>query len=195
MVQTQDELFQGIRQYNTNERKIEYIENEIKKGMKTELKITALVLMADIYKNKKWYNSAAKHYCSAADLAPTFREKIDLYFKTAVMFLQIDDYFSADDNFRKVLVLASSEQKPKIQEKMNELYIERAEKYYNEKYYTKAIKTFSKVLSLKLPREKMLQVYDKLSELYEKIGKPREASQIKVQKENFLETDQKKTES
>ena len=111
------------------------------------------------------------------------------------MFLQIDDYFSADDNFRKVLVLASSEQKPKIQEKMNELYIERAEKYYNEKYYTKAIKTFSKVLSLKLPREKMLQVYDKLSELYEKIGKPREASQIKAQKENFLETDQKKTES
>jgi len=192
MVHTKDELFQGVRQYETDERKLEFIENEIKKGMPTEVKIKALELMAEIYKSKKWWNSSAKNFASAADLAPTFREKIDLYFKSAVMFLQAGDYFTADDNFRKVLVLATSEQKPKIQEKIHSLYLEHAENYEKEKKYIKAIKAYSKILSMKVPLSKKLEVYDKLSVLFEKVGKPREAAQMLEHKQNIIESEEKK---
>lgn len=192
MVQTKDELFQGLRQYNTDERKLEFIENAIKKGMPTEVKITALEIMADIHKKKKWFNTAAKNYSYAADLAPTFREKIDLYFKAAVMFLQAGEYFSADDNFRKVFVLSTDEKKPEIQEKINSLYFEQAQRYEQEKRYTKAIQAYSKVLSLRIATEKLLETYDKLSLLYEKIGKPREAAQMKVHKEALIKAEKEK---
>ena len=191
-IQTKDELFQGVRQFETDERKLEYIENAIKRGMPTEVKITALGLMAEIYKKKKWWNSSARNYASAADLAGTFREKMDLYFKAAVMFLQAEDYFTADDNFRKVLVLANSEQKPKIQEKIHVLYFEQAENYAKEKKYTRAIKAYSKILSMKVPLNKKLEVYDKLSTLLEKIGKPREAAQMLEHKKAMIESEEKK---
>lgn len=189
MVSTKDELFQGIRNFKTNQRKLEYLENKIKKGMPTELKIIALQLMAEIHKEMKWYNTAAKDYCYAADLAPTFREKIDIYFKAAFMFLQSDEYFNADDNFRKVIVLASNEQKPEIQKKIHSLYLEHAENYEKEKRYTKAIKAFSKVLSLNIEKEKKLEVYDKLSRLYEKIGKPGESKEMLEHKKNLNDLD------
>jgi len=189
MIKIKDELFQGIRNFKTNQRKLEYLENEIKKGMPTELKIIALQLMAEIHKEMKWYNTAAKDYCYAADLAPTFREKIDIYFKAAFMFLQSDEYFNADDNFRKVIVLASNEQKPEIQKKIHSLYFEHAENYEKEKRYTKAIKAFSKVLSLNIEKEKKLEVYDKLSRLYERIGKPRESKEMLEHKKNLNDLD------
>ncbi len=192
MIQTKDDLFLGVRKYETDERKLEYMENEIKKGMPTETKIIALTLMAEIYKNKKWWNSSAKNLCSAADLAPTFREKIDLYFRAAIMFLQAGDYFATDDNFRKVLVLANNEQKPKLQEKINTLYSENAENYEKEKKYIKAIKAYSKILSMKIPLKKKLEVYDKLSVLFEKVGKPREAAQMIEHKQSIIESEEKK---
>ncbi len=192
MIQTKDDLFLGLRQYETDERKIEFIEKAMKKGMPTEVKITALEIMAEIYKKRKWFNTAAKNYCYAADLAGTFREKIDLYFKAAVMYLKAGEYFNADDNFRKVLVLSTEEKKPELQKKINTLYLEQAEEYEKEKRYTKAIKAYSKILSLKIPLQKILEIYDKLSLLYEKIGKPREATLMKAHKEALIKAEKEK---
>ncbi len=191
MVQTKDELFQGIRQYNTDERKLEFIEKAMKKGMPTDVKIAAFVLMAEIHKNKKWFTIAAKNYCSAADLAGTFREKMDLYFKSAVTFLHAEDYLAADDNFRKVLVLSSKEQRQAIQEKINNLYVQKAEEYEKSKVYTKAIRAYSKALSLKLPVSKKMEIYDKLAVLYEKIGRPRDANFIREHKKSLAESSEK----
>lgn len=192
MINTRDELFQGIRQYNTDERKLEFLENAMKKGMPTDVKIVALVLMAEIYKNKKWFTLAGKSYVSAADLAGTFREKMDLYFKGAVLFLQAEDYIAAEDNFRKVLVLASKEQRQVLHEKINNLFVQRAEEYERAKIYTKAIRAYSKAVSLNLPVEKKREIYDKLALLYEKIGKPREASFIREHKASLAESEKEK---
>ncbi len=192
MVQTKDELFLGIRQYQTNQRKIEYLEGEIKKGMPTEVKILALSLMAELHKNMKWYNTAAKNYNIAADLAATFREKIDLYFKSGVMFLQVGEYFHADDNFRKVVVLATSEQKQVFQEKINNLYLQQAQNYEKARHYTKAIKAYTRALALKIPMQTILEIYDKLSFLYEKIGNPREAAQMKEHRDSIIKAEEER---
>ncbi len=192
MVQTKDELFLGIRQFEANQRKIEYIEKEISKGMPTEVKIIALSLMAELHKNMKWYNSSAKEYCNAADLAPTFKEKIDLYFKGSIMYLQAEDYFAADDNFRKVIVLATKEEKPKLQEKINNLYLQQAKNYGENKKFTKAIKIYTRILALKIPIQTTLEVYEKLSFFYEKIGKPREAKEMLEHKESAIEAEKER---
>ncbi|MCL6500580.1 MAG: hypothetical protein K6T16_00915 [Candidatus Pacearchaeota archaeon] len=194
MVQTKDELFQGIRQYNTDERKLEFIEKAMKKGMPTDVKIAAFVLRAEIHKNKKWFTIAARDYCSAADLAGTFREKMDLYFKAAVLFLHAEDYIAAEDNFRKVLVLSSKEQRPGIQEKINNLFVQKAEEYEKARFYTKAIRAYSKALALKLPTAKKMELYDKLAMLYEKIGKPRDANFIRQHKHSLAESEKERKE-
>lgn len=187
MVATKDEFFQGLKQWQTDERKLEFIENEMNKGMSTEVKIAVLISRAEIYLRKKWRNLAATDYCNAAALPPTFREQIELYFKGALAYLLADKYLSADDVFRKVLVLAPESEKQKLKEKIIMLYLERATTHEQKKKYIKAIAAFEKVLSLNLDFNKKIALYDKLIELYEKIGKPHEAIQIREQKNKEAE--------
>ena len=181
-----------MRNFKSDERKLEFIESAIKGGMPTEVKITALISMAEIHKDKKWFNSAAKNFSSAADLAPTFREKIDLYFKTAVMYLQVGEYFRAEDNFRKVLVLANNEQRSEIREKINIIYLELSEKYEKERRYSKAIQAYTKILTLNFPLKKTIEIYDKLIFLYSKVGKPREAKLVEEKKKSRIEEEEEK---
>lgn len=182
-----DEFLQGLRQWQTDERKLEYIENEMAKGVSSEVKISVLSSRAEIYLRKKWNNLAATDYCNAAALASTFREQSDLYFKGALAYLLADKYLNADDAFRKVIVLAPESEKEQLRKKISMLYLERAACHDQGKKYVKAIAAYQKAISLNIDSNKRLELYDKLAELYEKIGKPHEATQIREQKEREKE--------
>jgi tetratricopeptide (TPR) repeat protein len=187
MVMTKDELFQGLRKWPTAERKTEFIENALKSNIPVDVKIAALIARAELYIGKRWFHLAAHDYCYAADLATVFREKTELYFKGALMYVHADDYFTADDNFRKALVLSSTSERPKLLEKIPVLYFEHALSYEQNQQQAKAIVAFSKTLTLpNLSHSKRLEVYEKLIVLYEKVGKPRDANVIKAQRDNML---------
>lgn len=182
MVSTKDEFFQGLRRWATDERKLEFIEKEIAKGMPTEVKIAALVARAEIYLKKRWPALAARDYCAAANFATTFRERSELFFKGATAFLAADDYLSADDSFRKVIALSAQSEKQALKEKIKALYLEHASSYEKKKNYTKAITAFENALNLDLDLSTRLLVYDHLITLYERVGNPFKANQIKQQK-------------
>lgn len=187
MVLTKDELLQQLRAQPSEAKKQEYLENVLKKPQSTEVKISALLSLAELFTEKKWFALAARNYCYAADLASTFREKIDLYFKGAVLYLQAGDYLAAEDNFRKVLVLAANKDRDFLKQKILALYFNQATNFEKSRQLTKAITIYNKILTMKLPFEKINEVRLKLIELYEKIGKPIEANQIKAQIKREIE--------
>lgn len=185
MIATKDEFFQGIRQWNTDERKLEFIENELAREMPVDVKITALASRAKIYLQKKWYNLAAQDFCNAASFASTFKEQTELYFNGALAYLLADEYLKADDAFRKVIILAPESEKEQLRKKIIILYLERAATHEQSRKYVKAISTYEKAINLNMDTGQKFILYDKLIGLYEKIGKPHEATQIREQKEAF----------
>src|SRR3989339_907580 len=111
MVLNKQELISGMLKYNTPERKIEYLEVEIRKGLSQELKKDACVLIAQLYESKKWWGNSAKNYQIAADLAVLIPEKMNLLFKTGELYMMAEDYFSSDDYFRRAMGQASSRER------------------------------------------------------------------------------------
>ncbi|MEM4152825.1 MAG: hypothetical protein QXK80_01765 [Candidatus Pacearchaeota archaeon] len=193
MALTKDELLQQLRAQPSEVKKQEYLEAILKKPQSIEVKICALLALAELFANKKWFALAAKNYCYAADLASTFREKMDLYFKGAVFYLQAGDYLAAEDNFRKVLVLAANKDRDAIKQKIMTLYLNQATNFEKSRQLTKAITVYNRILMMKLPSEKINEIKLKLIELYEKIGKPIEANQIRAQMQRNIELNTEKS--
>lgn len=192
-IRTKDDLFQGYKIQPSEAKKQEFVETALKQNLDLDVKIAALNLMAEIHLAKKWYGLAAKNYCYAGDLANTFNDKMDLYFKGAVLHMRAGDYITADDNFRKVIVLGTSKDKEKLQEKIILVYSEQAQEYENTRQLTKAITIYNRMLMMRIPFEKATQIRLKLMDLYEKIGQPREANRVKSQMQ-MLEQEKRETE-
>lgn len=190
MALTKDEFLQQLRTFTSDSRKQEFLENLLKKPGDNDVKIAALIALADLFIGKKMFSLGAKNYCYAGDLANTFREKIDLYFKGAVLYLRAADYLTADDFFRKVLVLSATKDKEAVKQKILILYFEHADGYDKEKQFTKAITAYNRILMLNLPMAKHNEICMKLATLYERVGRPREGAQAKSQ----IKTEEKRFE-
>ncbi len=173
--------------------KLEILEKVTKNpGEDIETRKTAFILMTDIYINKMWWSNTAKAFMNAADLAKTFDEKKDLFFKAGTYFVRADDYFTAEDTFRKSIVLAAKKDKESLKEMVINVFLNLAKEYENKRMQTKAISIYNKTLSLNLPIERVNEIREKMAVLYEKVGKPREANQIRQQKASAIEMAKKK---
>ncbi len=190
---TKEEMLNEMKA-KSDQLKLEYLEKIVKKMENDqETRKNAFILMTDIYAKKLWWDSAARAYLNAADLAKTFDDKKELFFKAAELFVRTGDYFTAEDTFRKVLVLAAKKDRKATQDRIFIVYINYARELENKRMQTKAISVYNKILTLNLPIEQANQIRDKMAELYEKIGKPREATWIRQQKATAIEMDKKKT--
>jgi|GEM_PF-1841346 len=177
------ELFKNLAQYSNEERKMEYIENILKKNIPLETRKIALHLLGDMHKKKSWYNTAAKYYSDVADLCKTFDEKANFFFQAGEMFVKANDYFTAEDYFKRVLVLVKPSEKEAYKDKMLNVFIKHAQDFENNKRTASAIQAYNKILTFKLPIDMANKIRDKLIVLYEKIGNIREANHIRSVKE------------
>lgn len=183
---TKQDLLQGMAKYNTPERKIEFLENELKKIQNPELKKECHVLTAQLYDSKRWWSNAAKNYRIAADLATLFPEKMSLFFKTSETNVKAEDYFTAEDSFRRALALATQRERKDLENKFFNLFLTIAKDHEDNKRINKAISVYNKLLSLPgYPFSEAQKIRDKLIILLEKIGRPFEANQMRNQKANY----------
>jgi hypothetical protein len=191
---TKEQILKDIKA-NNEEIKLERLEKIVKdSACDQETRKIAFIIMSEIYIKKLWFGNAAKSFLNAADLAKTFDDKKDLFFKAGELFVRTQDYFTAEDTFRKVIVLASAKDKKTTHEKIIAVYTDYAKELESKRMQTKAISVYNKILTLNLPLEEANKVRDRMAELYEKIGKPRDANWIKAQKVSAVENAKRENE-
>jgi hypothetical protein len=189
---TKEEIIKNLAG-KSDEIKLEFLEKVTKNSeADQETRKDAFVLMTDIYIKKMWWSNTAKAYMNAADLAKTFDEKKDLFFKSGTFFVRAEDYFTAEDTFRKAIVLAAKKDKEPLKEAVIGVYLNLAKEFESKRMQTKAISIYQKTLALNLPVEKANELRERMAILYERIGKPREATQIRQQKASAMEMAKKK---
>lgn len=189
---TKEELLNSVSN-KSDEIKLENFEKIVKNPeFDQDTRKNAFLAMVDIYIKKMWWNNVARAYNNAADLAKTFTEKQDLFFKAATYFVRAEDYFTAEDTFRKSIVLAARKDRVSVLNKVYDVYINLAREYESRRMQTKAISVYNKTLALSLPLEKANEIRERIAVLYERIGKPREATWIRQQKANAVEQEKKK---
>lgn len=180
-----DELLAQINSIPTDERKLEFLENELKKGPSLELKKIIMVLVAQIYERKKWYALAAKNYAIAGEIAQKFKERMALHMKEAENYILSNNFLFADDAFKKVIELASKEEKPLIKDKIKKLYFQQAA-YLEKMNMQAAIKAYIRILNSGFAKDEYNLVIDKIAALYDKIGNPIEANKYRQLKTRRL---------
>jgi tetratricopeptide (TPR) repeat protein len=188
------ELFRALAQYSTDFRKIEYLENILEKNLPYEIRKLTCQLLGDLRKKHNYFNTAAKHYNEVAELAKVFGEKINFYMLAAEMFIKAGDFFSADDFYRKSLVIEKQSEKGNLKTKMLSLYLERAEHFEKINRLRNAINTYQKILTYKPEINDANKIRDRIAVLYERSGNLKEANHIRSLKQAAIQAEKEKTE-
>jgi len=185
--EVQSRIVGELAQYRTEERKLEHLENLLKKEQDPDTRRIIFILMGSLQSQKKWYNNAARSFTNAADLAKTFEDKKDLFFKAGVMFVKSQDYFTAEDIFKKAVVLAKKVDKKVLQDKIMQVYLDFAKECENNRLLTKAMSIYNRILGQNIPMDQANQIRDKIAAIYDRMGRPTDANLIRAQKDSKTE--------
>lgn len=173
------QITKELQNYRTEERKLEFLEKLLEKKPDQTTRRAIFILMGSLQAQRRWFNTAARSYSNAADLAETFAEKIDLLLRSMLLFVKAQDYLEAEAVMRKALALASTKEKPEIHKALLNAYLQQAQEFEQKKQFTKAIQVLTRVLTLKIEKDLEKETKLKLATLYEKIGNPIEANRIR----------------
>ncbi len=181
------DIIRELDKYRTDERKLEFLENQLKQEQDPVRRKTMFVLMGTLQFQRKWFNTAAKSFSNAADLSTTFDEKQDLFFRAGTMFVRSNDFFTAEDIFRKSVVLAPKRDRVNVQKRVVEAYLQFARECETGRQNTKALSIYNRVLGFKISLDEANQIRDKIIGIYEKMGNPIQANAMRAQKKSMNE--------
>jgi len=159
--------------------RMEYFEGCLKQAdIEIEAKKYCHAELAKIYADKRMFGTAAKQMAIAAELAYTYREKIDYYLKEAELRILAEDYDLADRAIQNVIRDAGEIQNKEVRRKINSVYRKQAEHFELMNQNSKALKIYEKLVQTTDDAEKPA-LKGKLLALYEKLGKIREFMALK----------------
>ena len=159
--------------------KIEYLENCLKKPIIFDLRKFFYLKLAELYEARGMFNESAKNVDGVAEISITFRDKMELYMRTAKLLIRHGSYYEADTQFEKALTCANSKEKEQLKKTYREYYLERVKGFESLKKYNNAIKVYEKLLMFGfVSGEEKMEISSKLAVLYGKVGKVREAMQL-----------------
>jgi tetratricopeptide (TPR) repeat protein len=169
----------------SNELKIEYLENLIKRfspPVPDTTKIFACRELAELYKAKGWWNNAARALEIAANTASTYREIKELWIEVAKLQIKNDDYLMASDSFKKAIEAAAPSERAKIFELIKQVHFQHAQEYEKARKQSAAVRAYEQTLRLSnLTDSETTQIKTKLMQLYEKLGKVQAAIALREQ--------------
>ena len=159
--------------------KIEYLENCLKQQLANDVRRGVHVKLAELYAIRLMYFEAAKNLGGAADCAVTYKDKMQLYFSEAKMWIKSADYSKANESFKKALACANDIEKEKLKAQLKQEYLSIAEKFEKLSRNNNAIKVYDELRILNLlTSEEKDKINAKLVILYTKVGRIREAIQL-----------------
>jgi Arc/MetJ-type ribon-helix-helix transcriptional regulator len=159
--------------------KMEYLESLSKKQNPIEVGKYVRKQISRLYADKGMYSNSAKQLEAWADMAVTFKEKIEAYILEVEMWIRAGEYNNADDIIKRALANATLTEKTIIKERIKQSYINQALMLERRNERNKALKIYERLYSTETDVNKKEDIRKKLLDLYEKTGKVREYMMFK----------------
>jgi tetratricopeptide (TPR) repeat protein len=157
---------------NKNEfTQIDYLNKYIELNPTIELKHFAFLKLSRIYEKKGFYSEAGKNYENAANYSINFSEKVKNYVKGIAMFIKSKQFERAEQTIKKALYKANENQKKEIYSVIKKIYKNEAENCEKNLKRNNAAIIYEKLIQMNLSDEEKKDIKNKLSYLYEKLGK------------------------
>jgi len=161
--------------------KMEYLESCIKFHREFDIKKFCNMKLAELYEKRNMFTEAARNAASAAEMASTFKEKIEAYMKEVELWIKASQYDRSDEAFRKALASGNTMEKFEMKQAVKEFYKRQALAYEKSGRNANALKVYQKIMEIASDEPEKKEVKMKLLVLYERLGKIREYSVLKAQ--------------
>ena len=161
---------------------INHLELYLKKMPPMEMRKFAYLKLAEIYSNKKMHEKEAESYKKAAVNATTFRAKQEIYILESKAYLDAGKLDLSDKALKKALAEGNTREKKLIYENMLETYRGKIREFENQGKKEKSQKLYEKMINMKISEEEREQIRAKLLDLYERLGKTKDAERIRNSK-------------
>ncbi len=173
---TKEGIINTLKTFISDERKIEFLENLLKKPLDKETKKFVCLKIAELNEKKNILNTALQYLIYAETLCDKYAEKLPLLMKITNIYIKLFDFINAEDFFKKALEIAPLADIDKLEQTYYNFYIEEAKLYELKKRYRKAIKFYEFLANKGINKHAMLE---KIAELYDKAAMPLEAGKIR----------------
>jgi tetratricopeptide (TPR) repeat protein len=160
--------------------KMEYLESCLKAHMDFDVQRLCHQKLSELYDGRNMYSEAAKNMSAVAELAGTFKDKMEAYMKETGLWIKSAQYDRAEEAFKKALASGNAKEKDEMKRAIKDLYKRQAQAYERMSRNTNALKIYELLLRVSEEPEK-LEVRKKLLELYHRLGKIREYTVLKEQ--------------
>jgi len=159
--------------------KIEYLEECLKAPITFNVKKFVQDLLIELYWQRKMFSQAAKYSVSNAEISVKYTEKIENYMKALRLYVMAGLLTDADITYRRALACGNSSQKKEIEVDVINFYKKQAEVFEKHDKRAHAIKVYEKLLRFIKDEQEKEEVKIKLIDMYEKVGKMREAVDLR----------------
>ena len=168
--------------------KIDHLNRFLKQADSLDTRKFVLMKLAAIYEDKGFFIDAAKNIGSAAEIAITYKEKIDLYMKEAAFYVKLGSFELADKTFQKVMSLCTARERVDMQAKYVQFYYNEAQDHEKAIRNRRAADFYEKLSSMPYQTINRIELKQKLLELYNKLGRIRDYSRLSSRQEPQPET-------
>jgi len=159
--------------------KIDHLTRILNNPIPTDIKKFVYLKLAEVYEKRFMFNNAAKMYEHIAIISIAFFEKIKYHLKEAEILIKTGDFNQVENAVKKAMHNANIIEKQDIYYSMRDLYKKQAEVYERDLKRNHASKIYEKLLEMNLSAIERDKIKEKLLNLYEKLGKFKEASHLK----------------
>jgi len=164
---------------------MEYLESCLKNHMDFDVQRLCHLKLAELYDSRNMFSEAAKNMSAVAELAGTFKDKMQAYMKETELWIKSSYYDRAEDAFKKALASGNAREKEEMKKAIKEFYKKQALAYEKANRNANAMKIYELMLRTADETDKP-ELKNKLLEFYKKLGKIREYTVLSGQlKENM----------
>ncbi|HRZ85432.1 MAG TPA: hypothetical protein P5277_01500 [Candidatus Paceibacterota bacterium] len=158
---------------------LDHLKRFLGKADSMDVKKYILLKIADINEKHKFFSDAARSLDEAAEIAITYKEKIEIYSKMVKLLINSEQFDLADKAVLKSIAFSNTlREKSNLQDNYIKLYEDLADRLVSENKHRKAINVYNKLYSMPQNPEKKDFIKQKLLTLYLKLGKTKEHSYL-----------------
>lgn len=164
--------------------KMEYLEECAKQNIDMNIKRFCSQELVKLYSGRNMFSEAAKNMSSVADIAITYKEKIQSYMAEVELWIKSGDYDMAEEAFTKALACGNAREKEEMKKTVKDIYLKQALLYEKANKNSHVLKIYEKLLHMADDKEK-LEIKKKILPLYGKLGRIRDYTLLKGQIEGI----------